>query len=290
MTSPRLPPELERAIFELAALRRPKSIPSLMLVAWRVKEWLDPILCRTLAIVSGSLSQRNTALLSCTFTEFEMLARNQAAMGQSLRNARLWLLNNDQQRTLFDLAPNIEDLYIYPRVRQGRTPAPLGHLKRLARLSTGIFDIGDQLTILTPTHPCFSHLTHLSVYLDRLFPIASIDEIWSKIAALPALTHVASGTGSPVHARTIVPILASAKRLRLIVFRARAPYTEPVDGPGAHVPVVLLVSTRLLENDWECQFRGVESMWERVERFLAERADSMQYLDERDVEPVGDAF
>ena len=33
------PLELERLIFELAALSLPVSIPNLMLIAWRVKDW-----------------------------------------------------------------------------------------------------------------------------------------------------------------------------------------------------------------------------------------------------------
>jgi hypothetical protein len=36
---PHLPPELERVIFKLAALARPKKIPILILAARRVKEW-----------------------------------------------------------------------------------------------------------------------------------------------------------------------------------------------------------------------------------------------------------
>ncbi|KAJ7131272.1 hypothetical protein C8R44DRAFT_871785 [Mycena epipterygia] len=36
--------ELERKIFELAALSRPKAIPTLMRVAWRVKLWVEPLL------------------------------------------------------------------------------------------------------------------------------------------------------------------------------------------------------------------------------------------------------
>ncbi|KAJ6449355.1 hypothetical protein C8R45DRAFT_759820, partial [Mycena sanguinolenta] len=49
-----LPPELERAIFELAAVARPIRIPSLMLVARRTKEWLEPLLYRVI-FVSGSI-------------------------------------------------------------------------------------------------------------------------------------------------------------------------------------------------------------------------------------------
>ncbi|KAF7317625.1 hypothetical protein MKEN_00849900 [Mycena kentingensis (nom. inval.)] len=146
-SDPHLPRELERAIFELAALRRPRSIPVLMLVAWRVKEWLDPVLFRSLDIGPDSKSPRiTTAVLSCTFTQFEMLARNHAAVGRSLRNAMLWLLTNEQQRALFALAPNIENIYIYPPVRRAvsAAQAPL-ELVKLTRLSTSISHLENQL-------------------------------------------------------------------------------------------------------------------------------------------------
>ncbi|KAF7317629.1 hypothetical protein MKEN_00850300 [Mycena kentingensis (nom. inval.)] len=299
-SDPRLPRELERAIFELAALRRPRSIPVLMLVAWRVKEWLDPILFRTLGIGPDSTPFKfpNTAVLRCTFTEFEMLARSHAAVGRSLRNARLWRLNEEQQHALLALTPNVENLYIYPSIQQrvSAAQAPLA-LVNLLRLSTGIFYLGYQFKTLAPTHTCLSHLTHLSVFLDQLFATTPTNEIWRKIAALPALTHVANSTSSAANASVIISILASAERLRLIVFHALSPYEERVDsGPLRRgVQVVLLVSTRRLPDELESEFRGAESMWERAERFLQGWAamqdpDSIMFLDERNMKLVGDTL
>ncbi|KAJ6505111.1 hypothetical protein C8R45DRAFT_544408 [Mycena sanguinolenta] len=43
---PTLPPELERRIFEIAALACPVRIPTLMLVARRVKFLVEPLLYR----------------------------------------------------------------------------------------------------------------------------------------------------------------------------------------------------------------------------------------------------
>ncbi|KAJ6482774.1 hypothetical protein C8R45DRAFT_307573 [Mycena sanguinolenta] len=48
--SPLLPLELEQMIFEVAAVSRPRSIPQLMLVAWRVKSWVEPLLYRTIIV------------------------------------------------------------------------------------------------------------------------------------------------------------------------------------------------------------------------------------------------
>ncbi|KAJ7134005.1 hypothetical protein C8R43DRAFT_639224 [Mycena crocata] len=50
MLPPLLPPELEREIFEMAAHIRPIGILRLMLVASRVKIWLEPLLYRTIAL------------------------------------------------------------------------------------------------------------------------------------------------------------------------------------------------------------------------------------------------
>ncbi|KAJ6452047.1 hypothetical protein C8R45DRAFT_1041252 [Mycena sanguinolenta] len=63
--SPPLPPELERSIFEAAALSWPRCIPRLMLVAWRVKSWVQPLLYRTIAVHpndSGSNSESSLDL------------------------------------------------------------------------------------------------------------------------------------------------------------------------------------------------------------------------------------
>ncbi|KAJ7906692.1 hypothetical protein B0H13DRAFT_2662708 [Mycena leptocephala] len=54
---PRLPPELERNVFEIAALSRPTSIPHLMLIAWRVKDWVEPLLYRVILLDSGAVSK-----------------------------------------------------------------------------------------------------------------------------------------------------------------------------------------------------------------------------------------
>ncbi|KAJ7461189.1 hypothetical protein FB451DRAFT_1405047 [Mycena latifolia] len=51
---PALPLDLERHIFEITALSRPVLIPRLMLVAWRVKEWAEPLLYRTITTSDAS--------------------------------------------------------------------------------------------------------------------------------------------------------------------------------------------------------------------------------------------
>ncbi|KAJ7059529.1 hypothetical protein C8F01DRAFT_1370440 [Mycena amicta] len=47
-SDPFFPPELEQAIFEMAALMFPKKVPELLLVSQRVHFWLEPFLYRHL--------------------------------------------------------------------------------------------------------------------------------------------------------------------------------------------------------------------------------------------------
>ncbi|KAJ7916867.1 hypothetical protein B0H13DRAFT_1573879, partial [Mycena leptocephala] len=54
---PSLPLELECTIFEIAALSCPVGIPKLMLVAQRVKDWVEPLLYRTVIVMPASTSR-----------------------------------------------------------------------------------------------------------------------------------------------------------------------------------------------------------------------------------------
>ncbi|KAJ7095067.1 hypothetical protein C8R44DRAFT_813875 [Mycena epipterygia] len=53
--APRLPPELERLVFESAALSHATDIPNLILVAWRIKNWVEPLLYRAVLVCTHSV-------------------------------------------------------------------------------------------------------------------------------------------------------------------------------------------------------------------------------------------
>ncbi|KAJ7645349.1 hypothetical protein B0H17DRAFT_1216056 [Mycena rosella] len=92
---PDFPVDLERLIFELVALSHPVSIPNLMLVAWRVKNWqvaqslwfsldlrchcdfrVEPLLYRTLVFNVDPIE----GLLFCPEEAFRMIARAKPAL------------------------------------------------------------------------------------------------------------------------------------------------------------------------------------------------------------------
>ncbi|KAJ6550181.1 hypothetical protein B0H19DRAFT_1265042 [Mycena capillaripes] len=67
---PRLPPELERIVFEIAALSRPTEILNLLLTAHRVKAWVEPILYRyptpTVHILRQAIETKSRAFFQHT--------------------------------------------------------------------------------------------------------------------------------------------------------------------------------------------------------------------------------
>ncbi|KAJ6505163.1 hypothetical protein C8R45DRAFT_545381 [Mycena sanguinolenta] len=56
-SDPRLPPELERRICEIAAVACPIRIPTLMLVARRVRFWVEPLLYRVVFLKDSTTGQ-----------------------------------------------------------------------------------------------------------------------------------------------------------------------------------------------------------------------------------------
>ncbi|KIK01355.1 hypothetical protein K443DRAFT_572961 [Laccaria amethystina LaAM-08-1] len=59
---PKLPPALERRIFETCSLENPEFCTVLVLVARRVQVWLDPILIATVCITQNFQSKRRDQL------------------------------------------------------------------------------------------------------------------------------------------------------------------------------------------------------------------------------------
>ncbi|KAJ7123569.1 hypothetical protein C8R44DRAFT_875759 [Mycena epipterygia] len=73
----KLPPELERQIFEIAAHARPVAVLDLILVAWRVKAWVEPLLYRVI-FVDGSGSTPIDGLPAFTVDVLQRLFERKA--------------------------------------------------------------------------------------------------------------------------------------------------------------------------------------------------------------------
>ncbi|KAJ7940066.1 hypothetical protein B0H13DRAFT_2300130 [Mycena leptocephala] len=77
----KFPTELEKEIFELTASIHPRSIPTLLLVAQRVRTWIQPLLHRVLSIAAlePGLEPPGDSVFRHSFTAIEKLLASKPA-------------------------------------------------------------------------------------------------------------------------------------------------------------------------------------------------------------------
>ncbi|KAJ7629294.1 hypothetical protein B0H17DRAFT_1340081 [Mycena rosella] len=164
----RLLPELEREIFEIAALSRPTGIPKLMLVAWCFKEWVEPLLYRVIFVRPEITKPRiffekavRTLVLDDLFGALD------AASIISIVSAC---------NGVTDLVANISITPLLPII-SGMTS-----LRTLGIAIQNLF--GQGFLAVDFSHSLFANITHLDV-LDRT--VAAIPE---GLHLIPNLTHL----------------------------------------------------------------------------------------------------
>ncbi|KAJ6505180.1 hypothetical protein C8R45DRAFT_1209027 [Mycena sanguinolenta] len=181
---PRLPPELERRIFEIAALAQPIWIPSLMLVARRLKLWVEPLLYRVVFLKdTGTL--RDLDLPTFAADALEQRPPNYFCYVRHLfideafvkRPALMsWLLAWTGVTNLyacFNCAPDI-----------------LPSISSLANIQYLTIDVRALCSTTVP-FPLFLTITHLELFDFTRAAEESADCICHNISLIPQLTHLA---------------------------------------------------------------------------------------------------
>ncbi|KAJ7137581.1 hypothetical protein C8R43DRAFT_1132176 [Mycena crocata] len=238
-----LPLDLERHIFELYAHWRPVSIPTLMLVAWRVKVWVEPILYRTLLVTNDDpiagyprfTAERVRSVLESKAPTF---------LRSCVRNVYLDDVGDTTLELVLSQCTGIENLWIRH---------DLDNLIPLfARLSLKHLyaDIRPLLPALSPSHPFFSQITHLELIGGSVDPSPKEMGIWSGLAHLPRLTHLSFNDDDFIDICS--PLLQSCKFLVVLICLEMASVDTEADdrAMGTHA--------------------GVD-YWTRAEDFVAKR-------------------
>ncbi|KAJ7116224.1 hypothetical protein C8R43DRAFT_1137901 [Mycena crocata] len=260
--SPSLPLDLERTIFEIAALSRPVAIPELMRVAWRVKTWVEPLLYRSLVVCEKDRRYLVSGFPACDVSRFMHLLRTKSFIGDSVRNLMLDIPTGNAsaynpsifstlRQLIIELAGRdssdmqlitkvlsaccrVEKLYItspsieYPILDAlSSIPViPLRYLHCDFKVLQCLMSNPCPLHIFKQPH--FRQLTHLELFngLDQLLGAGDDQEPahWASITALPELTHLAFRT------RKLLPIcpylLQTSKTLcALVILQLSAPPT-----------------------------------------------------------------
>ncbi|KAJ7182350.1 hypothetical protein C8R43DRAFT_1228808 [Mycena crocata] len=187
MTEPILPVELEREIFEMTAQSdsRPMSILTLMLVASRVKAWVEPLLYRTIIV---SLYDTSTVNKYPTPRRKAYIPFFRSKFGTSflISIRHLFLHHSDNCAVISDAnwllksCSRAEDLVInLPERYLELNAVSIPSLKRLSCDTILLFSTSIDFTV------SFPNITHLTLFGD----ISTIG-LCDRLSALPRLSHL----------------------------------------------------------------------------------------------------
>ncbi|KAJ7151949.1 hypothetical protein C8R46DRAFT_482350 [Mycena filopes] len=273
LSGPILPPELERTIFELAALTDRTRIPNLVLVAWRVKTWLEPLLYQTIIL---SPSRAATQICGLPIFNHDVL---RGIMTNHERRAHFRhlraLIFDSTPETLPDLpglletCPGLTKIFALlarsPDIDRHRVSA-LGALNNLTHLTA---DLGRLFAPyqLDFAHPLFRNITHLELW-EGLDFAADWDRVVLGVASLPKLTHIAFNYPP----RNNFQAITTNTQLRCIV--------DLCDPDDDDEPVMAVDDVRVVRihpgnylHNWVDGAEGREDYWTRADALiLAKRA------------------
>ncbi|KAJ7499949.1 hypothetical protein FB451DRAFT_1207059 [Mycena latifolia] len=264
---PRLPIDLEREIFELAAVSQPRSIPILILVARRIKAWLEPLIYRVLSITNLDRIEEGTMRITKRAC-LKMLDAKPAPFFHghvrhvSLTNPEATLEESVHILSKFTGAVGLAlfQIALTPIFLPPITAMPLERFAVDLELLFGKsgVDFG---------HTLFSRLTHLD-----MFDSTPLDAWAVAFGQLPHLTHLSVWPGKPAFFRGVLQHCAQLEVLAL-VFTDQYGLQEGLEEYRffGDDPRSVLMSVDDFLNDWEVGARGGEDFWVRAERFIEKR-------------------
>ncbi|KAJ7778965.1 hypothetical protein B0H16DRAFT_1500619 [Mycena metata] len=270
LAGPRLPPELERQIFELCASARPVAIPKLMLVAWRVKEWIEPLLYHTIMVCQSTPVDGYHSLTPETLTALLRL-KPADFFRDSVRNLLLHAVSQSVVASVLAVCTGVESLWA-PMASSVLGPTTGLPLKHLYTNFSPLFES------VHPGDPLFSQLTHL-----ELIGIVNVGvDIPSILSLLPKLSHLAFND------EEFTPhcpgVLEQCKSLAVLVSLGNPlvpgmAFHEYEQDLSKDIRFVVLFSSWF--KDWQMGVRSNSDYWLRAENFIAQRRsgaiDAAQY-------------
>ncbi|KAJ6505068.1 hypothetical protein C8R45DRAFT_544097, partial [Mycena sanguinolenta] len=212
---PRLPLELECSIFKIVALACPIHIPTLMLVARRVKYWVEPILYRV-AFLKGSTTD-HSELRDLNLPIFTADALEQRSPNSFRHVKHLFISDYAVEQPMLNnwllACTGVTNLYAWldwePEI-----PASISRFTHVQYLA---IDVRAFFGTAVPL-PLFLTVTHLEL-LD--YPEdESVDHICHNISLIPRLTHLA--LNPHLDSKLSHAALCANIQLRCIVFLSPA--------------------------------------------------------------------
>ncbi|KAF7300337.1 hypothetical protein HMN09_00917000 [Mycena chlorophos] len=255
---PRLPPELERLIFELAAWNTHVCAARLIRVAHRVLVWIEPLLHRVYAIGDAMTYSRLRNLV----------LRRPAFAAENVRFLRFSSSFRDvfgvDTHYILRTCISVQVLSTTGLASHPALLEDLCEMRAVRRLSLHIgtaFAFAGTWQMEYPTYFPFAGLTHLTVE-DPEITLQVVDVLQSGI--FPNLTHIAfAGLASFPSHHTIREILAApALRKTLVHMAVFVYFTHHRNKAASRLeqlvgdPRVDVAASYLLDAEWDAAARG----------------------------------
>ncbi|KAJ7042262.1 hypothetical protein C8F04DRAFT_97522 [Mycena alexandri] len=260
LEAPRLPLELERDIFEIAALSFRSSIPAYLQVAHRIHEWIEPILYNTLMVQrlkDPKLTESTPTPADCRTAEF---------LASNVHRLNIYgPFPHEQLHTLLDACKSTRDLALWVPFPPPNL-LPFLQAMPLERLSVDVAYLFGGPLPMNFAHPAFAALTHLDVQN------AVFDDwrFYTELARAPALTHLSFR--DKFHPRVLRGALAHCAKLRAlgVIWSPRRSAVDVKEGEVVDARFFMVVCEDALE-EWEVGARGGRDIWARAEPFIAKK-------------------
>ncbi|KAF7330038.1 hypothetical protein MKEN_00267900 [Mycena kentingensis (nom. inval.)] len=230
----RLPPELEREIFENAALNDTRTTLSLILVARRTHIWCLPALYRTIQVNPGQHK----------YETFKRALVDTPWVAAGLRHIHFESVqdcNFAVCASIVAACPNITSIGATNVFAGPSSLEAMSGLPNLRRLVVALYELFDDTDAsidstepiaIDPRHPVFARVTHLSLH-DNMGS-QQTPAICEALPGFPALTHLRLKLGmSPVSVRIL---LGACPRLEVLLLTDQqhtvaAAETYPLEDP-----------------------------------------------------------
>ncbi|KAF7311839.1 hypothetical protein MIND_00194600 [Mycena indigotica] len=285
----RLPPELEREIFETTALVHRASIPAMLLVARRVLVWIEPFLYYSLKIGIPKPARAGVEDSAAESGSLHAaLAKTDVFLRDSVRHlvlgsqfAQQLAQMPDAEKTKLSSMTNVEFLAI-AGVSEDHAAEFLQLISAMPvrRLACYVEDIigrsglvrGDPQTIAAI--PIFRRVTHFDVFDDDS---RFAEAVFAVLAHLPALTHLAISSehvdeDDPQSTDNIKAFLAECPALQILVC------LSPTGILGANIEPVAMdeeIDIRFVSRGYTEWYEGVSydtiTFWDKAEAVVARR-------------------
>ncbi|KAF8177046.1 hypothetical protein K438DRAFT_1845845, partial [Mycena galopus ATCC 62051] len=277
---------LEREVFKICAVSRPATIPKLMLVARRVKEWVEPLLYRIVCIGPRPPPGFPRFLMEIIMPAIRR--KPSSFFETAVRHLMIrYYQDRDEVDEILDVCTGVQHLSLaYHLSIDSIDEAPDSWLDRIVSFPLERLQIHSReslMRVLAPEHTLCRHLTHLEI---TGFIAYDAHAVCDALIALPHLSHLAFSNSQFVH--SCPQLLESCKRLRALVCQALYDVEEiqthrAVLERDAHF---VQFSWEFLQAnngtiDWYIGAQGGVDTWAKIERFIAKRRsreiDPLQY-------------